>query len=395
MALAPTSDLGGNWLSRNVLVLGLISLLTDSASEMIVPLLPVYLTAVIGGGAVALGLIEGVAELTASIVKLFAGRWADKVGRNRPFVIAGYSLASFVRPLVAFALASWHIVLIRSIDRVGKGLRSGPRDSLIAASVKPEQRGAAFGLHRAMDNAGAVIGPLIAAAFLYWGSRDPQNLRTLFLLTFIPGALVILAALIGVKELPKPAPEAGKDKPRGLVRFLIPLALFTLGNSTDLFLIMRVAGEKPDIVMFPLMWAMLSFVKAAAGIPGGKLADKFGRRRVIVIGWLLYAGIYAAFGFTTDTYVMWGLLAAYGVYYGLTEGAERALIAEIAPRDKRGAAYGWYYFTLGILALVASVLFGALWEVINPQAAFLTGAGLALAACVALVVLARTAPGTA
>lgn len=383
-----------SWLSRNVLFLGLVSLLTDTASEAVIPLLPVFLLGMgltVGASAMALGWIEGVAEATAAVLKLFAGKWADRLGRNRPFVVFGYSLSSLVRPLIGLATAPWHIVLVRATDRVGKGLRSSPRDALIANSVEPSQRGAAFSLHRAMDHAGAVLGPLLAAAYLAWISED---LRLLFLLTLIPGGLVVLLVLFGVKEQAKEqdcatAKPAATEAParRPLLRFLLPLGLFTLGNSSDVFLLLKAAGDDADFATFPLLWVGLHIVKMLASVPGGKLSDRWGRRRTIALGWVLYAAIYAALAFAEDRYLVWALLGAYGVYYGLTEGAERALISELAPKRKQGAAFGWYYLTLGLLALAASVLFGAIWELVSSRAAFLTGAGLAAMAVIMLALL--------
>jgi MFS family permease len=375
-----------SWLSRNVLFLGLISLLNDAASEAIIPLLPAFLLSIgltVGATALALGWIEGVAEAVSAVLKVFAGKLADRLGRNRPFVILGYTLSSAVKPLIALATAPWHVLSVRIADRVGKGLRSGPRDALLAASADASQRGTAFSLHRAMDHAGAILGPLLALAVLAWWTSD---LRMVFWLTAIPGALVVLAALFGVKEQqagttatkPDPPPAPG-----GLVRFLIPLGLFTLGNSSDVFLLLKAAEHEQDTMMFPILWIGLHIVKLVASIPGGKIADRFGRRRTIALGWLLYAGIYAALAFATQPWMVYALLGAYGVYYGLTEGPERALIAELAPKRKHGAAFGWYYLTLGLLALAASALFGALWAYVSSQAAFLTGAALALAAVVA------------
>ena len=379
----------GSWLSRNVIFLGFVSLLTDTASEAIIPLLPVFLLGMgltIGASAMALGWIEGVAEATAAVLKLFAGRWADRIGRNRPFVVFGYTVSSLIRPLIGLATAPWHIVIARATDRVGKGLRSSPRDALIANSVSPEQRGAAFSLHRAMDHAGAVLGPLLAAAYLAWISED---LRLLFLLTLIPGGIVVLLVLFGVKEQPKP-PDAPTEKPAAvparhpLLRFLFPLGLFTLGNSSDIFLLLKAGGEHVNFATFPLLWVGLHVVKMLASVPGGKLSDRWGRRRTIAVGWVLYACIYAALAVAENRYLIWGLLGAYGVYYGLTEGAEKALISEIAPKKKLGSSFGWYYLTLGLLALAASVLFGTIWEFVGSRAAFLTGAGLAAAAVILL-----------
>jgi MFS family permease len=381
----------GSWLSRNVIVLGVVSLLTDTASEMVMPLLPVFLLGLAGAGApLALGVIEGLADAVASVLKLYAGRWADKLGRNRPFVLAGYAIASAARPFVALATAPWHVLVVRCTDRVGKGLRTSPRDALIAATVAPQQRGAAFSLHRAMDHTGAILGPLIAAALLAWFTQD---LRLLFWLTAIPGALVVLVAWVGVREVPKPeeppAPVVRANKP--LVAFLVPLGVFTLGNASEVFLLLKVAGEDlhESLTTFPLLWVALHIVKAATSVPGGKLSDKLGRVPMIAAGWLLYSGVFAALAFAQDRVTVYALLATYGVYVGLTEGAQRALIAEVAPRKGQGAAFGWYYLTMGLLALVASVMFGALWHWFSPATAFLTSAGLAIVA-VALLLAART-----
>lgn len=377
-----------SWLSRNVIVLGFVSLLTDTASEMVIPLLPIYLTVTLGAGAFVLGWIEGAAEAIASVLKLLAGRWSDKIGKSRPFVIVGYALSSLARPLIALAMAPWHVLAVRCTDRVGKGLRTSPRDALISASVLPAQRGAAFGLHRAMDHAGAVIGPLVAAAFLIWVSED---LRLLFWLTAIPGLAVVIVAWFGVREAPR-IQETKAAEPvhhKGLLlRFLVPLALFTLGRASDVFLLLKAAGDS-ELYMFPLLWVGLHVVRMLASVPGGKLADRWGRRRTIAAGWLVFAVVFAALGFVEDRKAVYGLIALYGIYSGLTESAEKALVADIAPRRKQGTAFGWYHVVLGLLTMAASVLFGALWQFFSSRVAFLTSAGLAAAAVIALAVLAR------
>jgi len=384
-----------SWSTRNVVVLGLVSFLTDTASEMIVPLLPLFLTASLGAGAMALGWIEGLADATASVLKLLSGRWADRLGRNRPLVVAGYVISSCARPLVAAATVSWHVLAVRMADRTGKGIRTSPRDALLAASVPEGERGAAFGLHRAMDHSGAVLGPLLAAGFLAFVSQD---LRLLFWLAAIPGAAAILVVWVGVRES---APDDGgaaaeeteatirgaSPASRPLLRFLVPLGLFTLGNASDVFLLLKAGGTRAPLATLPLLWMGLHVVKAAASVPGGRLSDRFGRRRVIAAGWIFYAAVYAAFAFAESPAAIWGLFLVYGLYHGLTEGAEKALIAEIAPRGKRGATFGWYHFTLGMLTLAASVLFGTLWELAGSRVAFLTSAALAVLAVVALALL--------
>ncbi len=298
-----------------------------------------------------------------------------------------------VRPFLALAGAAWHVLGIRFADRVGKGLRTSPRDALIAASVAPHERASAFGLHRAMDHVGAIIGPLIAMAILALSSED---LRLVFWLTAVPGALAVIALVVGVREAPRPAPdpapvaEAPARPPRRpLLRFLVPLGLFTLGNSTDAFLLLKAGTAIGSLTSLPLLWAGLHVVKALTSVPGGRLADRWGIRRTITLGWLAYAAIYVGFAFAETPAAIWVLFLAYGVYHGLTEGAEKALVAEVAPRSRRGTAFGWYHLTLGMLTLPASLIFGGLWDAFGPRTAFLTGAALAVAAVVALSTLAR------
>jgi MFS family permease len=376
------------WL-RPVLLLGLVSLFTDVASEAIIPLLPWFLTTTLGAGALVLGLIEGLADATASVLKLLSGRWADRLGRTRPLVLAGYALSSCARPLVALAGSAWHVLAVRMADRTGKGIRTSPRDALLAASVPSTERGAAFGLHRAMDHAGAVIGPLLAAGFLTFVSRD---LRALFAWTALPGAAALLVLWLGVREAPsRPEPareeEACAAAGGGLARFLLPLGLFTLGNASDVFLLLKAGGTRAPLTALPLLWMGLHVAKMVASVPGGRLADRVGRRKVIAAGWVVYAAVYTGFAFAQDPVVVGGLFVAYGLYHGLTEAAEKALVAEMAPRARRGSAFGWYHLTLGLLALAASLLFGGLWEHAGSRAAFLTSAALALLAVLALAVL--------
>jgi MFS family permease len=383
----------GAWRRGNVLWLGIVSLLTDASSEMVVPLLPLFLTTVLNGGPLALGWIEGAADATSSMLKLFSGRWSDRTGRRRPLVLAGYGLSTVARPLVAVAGAPWHVLVVRVTDRVGKGIRSSPRDALIAGSVGPEDRGAAFGFHRAMDHAGAVIGPLLALAALWmW----PGDLRTVFALAAIPGVFAVLAIAVGVREAaptapPPPQPPLGKPPPelRGL---LAAVALFTLGNASDVFLLLRAGGEVGSTTTLPLLWMAFHVVKVGSSLLGGRLSDRIDRRRVILAGWLVYALVYAAFAYVEDPLAIAALFVVYGTYHGLTEGAERALVADLAPAGARGTAFGWYNLVVGLLALPASVMFGLLWEVAGAPVAFLTGSALALAAALVLAAAVRAPP---
>jgi len=372
-------------------MLGLVSLLTDTSSEMIIPLLPAFVTGVLGGGPLAIGWIVGLADATASVLKLVSGRLSDRIGRYRPLIIAGYALAAIARPLVAAATAVWHVIVVHVTDRVGKGLRTSPRDALIAASVTPSQRGAAFGLHRAMDHVGAVLGPLIAVGLL---SLANVQLRTLFWLAAVPGALALVALVFGVREIDARTDavraESSTVAPeRDLVRVLVPFAVFALGNASDVFLLLKAGEARAPLISLPLLWMALHIVKALTAVPAGWVADRLGYRTVIVLGWSVYAAIYLAFGFAERTAVVAVLFVAYGAYHGLTEGAERALVANLSARGRRGAAFGWYHATTGLVSMAASVGFGAVWAYWSSRAAFLLGAGLAFVAAILLVLTAR------
>ncbi|MBW8875776.1 MAG: MFS transporter [Acidobacteria bacterium] len=379
-------------LGRNVVALAAVSFLTDVSSDMTYPLLPVFLASVLGAGATAVGAIEGAAETTAALLKLASGWWSDRVSRRKPLVLAGYTLASIVRPLIGLAQSVSQVLAIRVTDRVGKGVRTSPRDALIADSVDSAIRGRAFGFHRAADNAGAMVGPLLAFAILKWGGLQ---LRTVFLLTAIPGALAVLMLFFGVREVPRAAPRSQAPPldlktPLGkrFWAFLGVLLLFTLGNSTDAFLILRAGQLGVSTALIPILWALLSLVKAVASTPGGILSDRVGRKPLIVAGWLIYATVYFAFGRAGQTWQAWALFAVYGLYFGLTEGVEKALVADLVPQDRRGAAFGWYNLALGIGALPASLLFGFIWDHWSSARAFDFGALVALAAAAGLAVVA-------
>lgn len=388
------------WLSKNLIALGFVSLLTDVASEMMIPLLPTFLTKVLGADAMMLGWIEGAADSFASVLKLVSGRWADRLGRNRPLAIAGYVLSSAAKPLIGFAQAGWHVLVFRAIDRAGKGIRSSPRDALLASLVSKEHRGIAFSFHRAMDHAGAVIGPLIAVLLVHAWHED---LRAIFWVAAIPGALSVLVLIFGVSERAAepepPRPEAGSSAPleesssasaderHSLARFLIPLGIFAAGNSSDTFLLLKAGASGSAIGTLPLLWVGLHVVKASSSLLGGKLGDRFGFWPAIALGWVVYVAIYTGFAFTESEGATAVLFIAYGIHHGLSEGPEKALIAGIAGPKRRGAAFGWYYLTVGILTLPASVAFGWIWDHVGSRVAFLTSAGFALAALIALLIL--------
>lgn len=375
----------GSILRGNVLWLGVVSLLTDLSAEMIYPLLPFFLTTVLGAGPAFLGIIEGIAEATASLLKLASGWFSDRIGKRKPLVLLGYGIASVARPLIAIATAPWHVLAIRFTDRVGKGIRSAPRDVLIVDAVPHAARGAAFGFHRGADHAGAVIGPLVAAGVLLLA---PANYRLVFAIAAVPAALSMLVLWLKVRESAvattsanaAPVFEGFRALPRELRTFLLILSVFTLGNATDAFLLLRAQELGVPLALIPALWAALHVSKMSWSVPGGMLADRIGPRRAIVAGWLLYAGVYVSFAFATAAWHVWALFLVYGLYYGLTEAPEKALIAVLSAENRRGAAFGAYHFAVGIAALPASIIFGLLWQRFGATVALAVGAALALLA---------------
>ena len=377
-------------LGRNVYVLAAVSFFTDVSSEMIYPLLPVFLTTVLGASAGFIGAIEGAAESTAALLKLVSGWWSDKTQRRKPLVVAGYTLASAMRPLVAIAQSATQVLLIRVADRVGKGIRNSPRDALIADSVDESVRGRAFGIRGAADNAGALLGPLIAFALLSWGHL---SLRTVFWLAAIPGAIAVIVAVVGIREIKRRNGGEGEHVELGahmgarFWAFLAVVFVFTLGNSTDAFLLLRAKELGVPVALAPILWALLSGVKSISNIPGGALSDRIGRRPTLVAGWVVYAIVYFLFARATQLWHAWVLFGVYGLYFGLTEGTQLALVADVVPKARRGVAYGWYYLAIGVGALPASLLFGVLWDRFGSASAFVFGAALAIIAAVGLFFL--------
>lgn len=382
-------------LPRTVLALGAVSFLTDASSEMIFPLLPVLLATLPGAPAVALGLIEGVAEATAAAVKVVSGRLSDRAPRRKPIVVAGYGLSSAVRPFVALAAAWPHVLLVRFLDRIGKGVRSAPRDALIAEVTPPERRGAAYGLHRAMDNAGAVAGPLLAAALLGLLALD---LRTVLALSAVPAAIAVAVLVLVVKEEARPASERAAvagSPPAPLSpefrRAVAAVTLFTLSASSDSFLLLKAREVGIPAAGVPLVWAFSNAIRAALGTWGGGLSDRLGRKRVLLAAWSLYAACYALFAFVRTPLALLAVLGVYSIHAALSEGAERALVADLVPAGSRGRAFGWFHGFLGFAALPASAGFGLIWTFYGSAAAFLAGASIALAAA-AFLALAVPSP---
>lgn len=346
----------------------------------------------LAAGPRALGLIEGAAEAASSLLKLVSGAWYDRVGRAKPFVIAGYGMAALARPLIALVTLWPMLLALRLLDRVGKGLRTSPRDALLALSVAPGDRGLAFGVHRAADNAGAVIGPLLAAGLLAAG----LGIRDILLGAAIPGALCVLLG-IWLREPAAAVPAAavpGRDwrwrgLPSGFRRYLLVVALFALGNSSNAFLLLRAADVGLSPAEVALWWAVCSGAATLGAIPLSRLSDRVGRLRLITAGWMLYALIYLAMGVTVSDTVFWGLAVVFGLYLAATEGAERALVADMVPSDRLGSAYGWFHLVNGIMLFPASLIFGILWQGRSAVSAFAFGSVCALAALALLLTWVR------
>ncbi len=426
-------------LRGNVLMMGLVSLFTDFSSEMMNPLLPVFILGLMQAAygdlgtaqkmaAVFVGMMEGVAEATASLLKIFSGRISDRLGKRKALVIMGYGTSTVVRPmmalvgLVGLSWAGLQVVGLKFLDRIGKGIRTSPRDALIGDSVDAGNRGLAFSFHRAMDHAGAVAGPLVAMALLYlvlgygrWGvgshgvsgplpPEEMTAMRWLFAVALVPGLAAMAALIFRVREIaPAPAPAATAAAAKTSVWRMLPgrfyafvaiVTLFSLGNSSDLFLLLYAQQLFHfDLQAIILLWVVLHVSKIVFSLPGGILSDRLGRRPVIVAGWIFYAAVYMGMALIdpTQPWQFWALFLAYGVYYGMSEGAEKALVTDFVPSQFRGTAFGIYHGAVGLAALPASLLFGIWWAVIGPKIAFGIGAGLAgLASLLLLVLLASS-----
>lgn len=385
-------------LPPTVLALSVVSFLNDVSSDIIYPLLPAFLALTLGATPFAIGLIEGFAESVASILKLFSGYLSDKFGNRKLPVFLGYSLAALMRPMLAFVTSWPQVLAVRMTDRVGKGIRGAPRDALLAASVAKEDRGIAFGFNRAADHLGAVVGPVIAFLLLTFIAVDADSptareFQRVFLFASIPVAIGLFVIVFFVREEKKPVNEIDempikfslKAFDGNFRRFLGVIALFTLSNSTDAFLLLRAeqAGIAP--AMLPILWMVLHFSKVFSSLIGGDLSDRIGRKAVILTGWLIYAFVYAGFAFVDSAWQAWVLFIVYGLYFGLTEGVEKALVADLVEDEKRGTAFGFYNLAYGITVLPASLLFGFLWTQFGASTAFLVSAAISLVAAVLLL----------
>lgn len=369
-------------LPRTVIVLGLVSFLNDAASDMIAPLLPLFLTATLGAGPAIVGLVEGVAEATASLLKLVSGRLADRGWPPKGLVLGGYGLSNAARPLIGLALGWGWVLLLRFLDRVGKGLRTAPRDALIAAATDPRSRGRAFGWHRALDNAGAMVGPLAAFALLSWN----VPLEQVFLWSVVPGILVILLLVFGLPGQARVRVEAPprlswSALPSRLRALILAAGMLSLAAAPEAFLVLWAQAQGLAVAWIPLIWAAASGVKAVVAAPAGDLSDRWGRLPVLLSGWGARVVVLVLLATIQDgPWMVWALFLAYAATLAFTEGAERALVGDFAPPQLKATAFGLYHMTVGLLALPGALLFGSLWQWAGMTTAFLVSAILTLAA---------------
>ena len=380
-------------LKPQVRLLAFASLLNDTASEMIYPLLPVFLTSVLGATPVTVGVIEGAADGLASILKYVAGSLSDRLPRRKPLVVGGYALAAASRALIAVA-GRWPAVLTaRLIDRTGKGIRSAPRDAIIADVTPAEDRGRAFGFQRALDHTGAVLGPLLALLFL---NVIHIPMRTLFMIAVVPGAVGVAMLLLFLREEPhaqkkpsNPGTQQPGNLPSNFWLAITAISLFSLANSSDAFLILQAHAAGVSTAMLPALWAAHHVIKSLFSTRAGALSDRIDRRRLLIVGWLFYAAIYAVFPFARSLTFFVVLFVLYAIPGTLSEGAERAWISDMVPAEARGRSFGVYYLANGLCVLAGTVLFGEIYQHVTPQAAFWVGAGLAVMGAGAVLVVPR------
>lgn len=378
-------------LPRTVIVLGLVSFFNDFASDIVIPLIPILLATVLAAGPVALGLIEGVADAVASLLRLWAGRHSDTMqGRRKGLALFGYILSNIARPLLGLA-AAWPMVLVlRAIDRVGKGVRSAPRDALVADVTPPEIRGYAFGFHRALDNGGAVAGSLAAAAALAWSGL---SLSQVILWSAAPGVVAVLWLSLGVTEVQKPRqsvqpvtlpPLRWSALSPPMRRYLLVLTLFTLAKASETFILLFGHQLGVGVVELLLLWAALNLAKAGTSTWGGRLADRWGRGMLLLVSWAAFSLSFLLFGKVTGSAGLWLVTLFYGLMMGMSEGAERALVSDFARAEERGTAFGWYHLMVGLAAIPAGLTFGGLWHYQSAAFAFFFASGLAAAAALLL-----------
>lgn len=386
----------------NVFFLGIVSLLTDISSEMIFTLVPLVVVNILGGGAIAVGFIGGITESFDAFFRIFSGRISDKLGKRKILAVIGYGFSTIVKPFMLLTGAWGGVLGVRLGDRLGKGIRSSPRDALIADSVTSDKRGRAFGIHRAMDTTGAFLGLVIAAIIIYAVQGDATNLtkqsyQWMVIIGVIPAiiSVILLITLVTEKGLAPVKATSSTVTPletntgfnRQFKLFLIVMAIFTLGNSSDFFVILRAQNLKVTAFEITLMLVLFNLTYVLVSIPAGNLSDKIGRRKLLVVGWLIYALSYFGFALSQNAWNMWLLFGFYGIYYGIADGVGKAYVADLVPAERRGTAYGYYNGLVGLFILPASILAGLLWDYVNPAATFYFGAGLAFIAMIGMLFL--------
>jgi len=396
--------------SRNVFFLGVVSFLTDVSSDMIFTLVPLFLLNVLRVGTPVIGLIEGIAEGSASLLKVLSGWLSDRLGRRKGLTVFGYSVSTLAKPFLYFATTWGVVAVVRFVDRVGKGIRTSPRDALVADSAPPEEMGKSFGLHRGMDTAGAVVGLAVAAMVVYLVQRGGLELtrdafQTIVLVGIAPAVLAVLVLLFFVRERGKGADSTGiscsangplsgagetkKGFDRRFKLFLLVVVVFTLGNSSDAFLILRAQNLDFSVPQILLLFVAFNLVYAVAALPAGLVSDRLGRKGVIAVGWTIYALAYLGLAVASAAWQVWLLFALYGLYYGVAEGVSRAFVCDLVPAERRGTAYGLYHTAVGLSLLPASVIAGWLWHLVGPEAPFFFGAAMAGAAMLGFLLLIR------
>ena len=377
----------------NIFFVGMLSFFGGISQDIFIPILPLYLANVLGFDKSFIGISEGLVTSGASIFKIISGFLTDRFGKKKPYIFLGYFLSFIARPLLALTTSGAFILGLRFLDGIGKGMKDSPKDALIADSTEDHNRGKGFGIARMLDTFGSVIGPLILFGMLYVLSSNPSKYQIILFATALPLVFTLAILVLKVQETPPRAQSTTTALRVGLPRrfyvFLGVVLLFSLGNSSDAFLILRAQNVGVSILAIPLVFALFNFVYAAASVPLGSLSDRIGREKVILMGWLAFTLAYAGFAFTTATYQIWLIFAFYGLYYATTEGVAKAFVADMVSADHRGRAYGIYNTAIGLVTLPASIIAGVLWDRISPAAPFVFGAAMSLLAVILLAVSLR------